>query len=545
MGSNSGNNPATIDSILVFLLGVGWSNDTRFLRWPPDVFAVAAVLLQKSGAYINVIEKWPVSKHRNWANLITTISRDWKAASTNPKRKCPQQVLDWWIVIITHSNLAIDEIVDNKPVWLSLIGLCCAADSVCEGVGFLGEKVWTDAFLLKTVNRLWKCMYDHQPSTLCKNIHHSKVVVLPKVHTPQKGITLRSISHNLALSESADIDINWRLATPLINRDSSTDHSAVILIIPHPRELRPSQFKVSKPIHGFLNEMEKKEFGFFDYVPTSDSLILNKLDDLYRKTKAKVGRVDGIVFPEMALTPKEYKTLRNRIRKKYPSIWFLCCGVFLPPTSKKRGLNYAAIWKRFELGDFDSNQHKHHRWFLDESQICQYGMGSVLDPTKKWWENISIKTRELNFVAFKSWLTVCVLICEDLARPDPVGNAIRSVGPNLVIALLQDGPQLSNRWAARCATTLTDDPGCSVLTVTSLGMTGLSRPHLDSVGHVPPSRVIAHWKDRETGSKQISLPDNMGAVALCISRKLEHEWSADGRRSDRAALVKLAGVHYV
>jgi hypothetical protein len=60
---------------------------------------------------------------------------------------------------------------------------------------------------------------------------------------------------------------------------------------------------------------------------------------------------------------------------------------------------------------------------------------------------------------------------EDLARPDPVGDLVRSVGPNLVIALLMDGPQLRARWSGRYAMSLADDPGSFVLSVTSLGTT--------------------------------------------------------------------------
>jgi hypothetical protein len=47
---------------------------------------------------------------------------------------------------------------------------------------------------------------------------------------------------------------------------------------------------------------------------------------------------------------------------------------------------------------------------------------------------------------------------------------MNAIGPNLVIALLMDGPQLENRWPARYATVLAEDPGSAVLTVTSLGM---------------------------------------------------------------------------
>lgn len=73
-----------------------------------------------------------------------------------------------------------------------------------------------------------------------------------------------------------------------------------------------------------------------------------------------------------------------------------------------------------------------------------------------------------------------MLVCEDLARQDPAADLIRAVGPNLLIALLMDGPQLSGRWPARYASVLAEDPGTSVLTLTSLGMAERSRPIIQS-----------------------------------------------------------------
>ena len=133
-----------------------------------------------------------------------------------------------------------------------------------------------------------------------------------------------------------------------------------------------------------------------------------------------------------------------------------------------------------------------------------------------------------------------VLICEDLARQDPIGEILRAVGPNLVIALLMDGPQLAARWSARYATVLADDPGCSVLTLTSIGMAQLSRP-----AGKPPSRVVALWKDAITAEPiEVSLPDGADALVLTLSAEYHEEWSADGRSDNESTgYAVLAGVH--
>jgi hypothetical protein len=148
--------------------------------------------------------------------------------------------------------------------------------------------------------------------------------------------------------------------------------------------------------------------------------------------------------------------------------------------------------------------------------------------------------RRLTFVSMSADLVLTALVCEDLARPDPVASLIRAVAPNLVIALLMDGPQLRERWAARYATVLADDPGCSVLSVTSLGMSQLSRPQ----NGPNRSRVVALWKDALNSATEVELPVGCGAVALSLSIEYREEFTADGRSDDGAgASLILSGVH--
>jgi len=120
------------------------------------------------------------------------------------------------------------------------------------------------------------------------------------------------------------------------------------------------------------------------------------------------------------------------------------------------------------------------------------------------------------------------LVCEDLARQDPAADLIRAVGPNLLIALLMDGPQLSGRWPAGYASVLAEDPGTSVLTLTSLGMAERSRPIMPS-GRAAPRRVIALWRDAIAGEIQLALDPGDDACVLTLEHQLRTEYCADGR----------------
>jgi hypothetical protein len=111
-----------------------------------------------------------------------------------------------------------------------------------------------------------------------------------------------------------------------------------------------------------------------------------------------------------------------------------------------------------------------------------------------------------------------------------------------VVALLMDAPQLGVRWPARYATVLADDPGSSVLTVTSAGMVDLTRPPRSA----KPSRSVGLWKDARSDFVELELPQ--GAMGLLLNLCIEdvEEWTADGR-SDRGVTgyPRLGGVHVV
>ena len=68
-----------------------------------------------------------------------------------------------------------------------------------------------------------------------------------------------------------------------------------------------------------------------------------------------------------------------------------------------------------------------------------------------------------------------------------------------------DGPQLRNRWSSRYASVLAEDPGCSVLSLTSLGMAKRSRARADNGAVQDKSSTIALWRDAIYGEREIAL----------------------------------------
>ncbi len=167
---------------------------------------------------------------------------------------------------------------------------------------------------------------------------------------------------------------------------------------------------------------------------------------------------------------------------------------------------------------------KHHRWKLDRAQIDAYGLAG-LDLDRSWWENLTILSRSFDVLVYRGTSTLTTLICEDLARVDPCQAVVRAIGPNLLIALLMDGPQLGTRWPGRYATVLAEDPGTSVLSLTSFGL--IARQN--DLGLFDQASSVALWKDEVTGVRKLELPREADALVLQLRAAITEERSLDGR----------------
>jgi hypothetical protein len=356
------------------------------------------------------------------------------------------------------------------------------------------------------------------------------VCVLPKSRTPTVGCTLRSLSHNLALLPPRGLARAYWLQSekPSGPGDAATD-SLNCLLIPFPYSISARCFEGHRE--------GSETWGWFELNPNwclptpqfekqSFSAFLKFVMDLVERAKRDVGEVHAIVFPESSLSSATFRALAAELETN-SKVELLVAGLFdladEDGKNVRRG-NFAALAVLGEDG-LTSFREKHHRWRLDQNQIQTYALGSALDPSVGWWENIDILSRSLDIYVLRGTTTVTTLICEDLARTDPCQELVRGIGPNLVFALLMDGPQLKARWPSRYATVLAEDPGSSVLSLTSLGLIQRS----NAAGRVPSSRVVGLWRDDRGDSVELQLPE--GAHALCLSLRATgfSEHTLDGR----------------
>jgi hypothetical protein len=361
---------------------------------------------------------------------------------------------------------------------------------------------------------------------------------------------------------------------------SKADDAFNLLLVPFPYRISATCFKPGPICHpnpaGPTGE-RLPTWRFFDVEqkwlesegkPLAASEIADFLEELIRRARLESDEVHGVVLPEIALTKELADQVADEMAKRKTGIEVLITGVTKrdkrggspekPAEQVTNGVwtylfrntykmpartdgTDAADGAKCESGrrtkrELESTervsdwfQSKHHRWKLEKSQINRYNLGAQLNPEYFWWERSNIHDRSCTFYFCRPGMSIAALVCEDLARIDPVQTVIRSVGPTLVVALLMDGPQAESRWSGRYATVLADDPGSAVLTLTSLALLERSATH-----DKPNKRQIGLWKGAEGVTREIVLPDKKHAVLVTLSRSSEVNSTIDGRLDDGA-----------
>lgn len=380
------------------------------------------------------------------------------------------------------------------------------------------------------------------------------VSVLPKVRTPSVGCTLRSLSHHLALLPPIGIvrgrwTPNYTQPQPAVGGMPNGVMNLVLVPLPFSLGSRSFEQALIEDVSGG-KPGDKPKFGYFDlkqhWIDDGGAdRIIAFVDAVRIAAEAQCPAVHGFVFPELSLDYDTYKLVQQHLEATMPTAEILIGGISSDDRGRKGNFVAASTFPgNAAAGSNEVRQtvrEKHHRWKLDQSQLRDYGLLGTLSPELSWWENISLQSRQVDFTVMRRDSVVAAMICEDLARVDPCQQIIRAVGPNLVIALLMDAPQVEARWPARYATVLADDPGCAVLTLTSRGLMTLQH-RLGTFRSTGDDRVVGMWRD-DGASKPIRLtcPYDAQAVLLTIVEQSVVDVALDGRCDGDAKAWRYAG----
>ena len=379
--------------------------------------------------------------------------------------------------------------------------------------------------------------------------------VLPKVRTASVGCTLRSLSHHLALLPAAGV-VKGRW-TPNYKRPGPTGGGMPggvmnLVLVPMPYSLGARSFSQAlvEDVSGG-EPTDVPRFGYFDVRqdwiegPDRDDRLKAFLDAVITSALEQSPAIHGFVFPELALDYETFTLARAHIRSRLPGIEMFVSGVSSDSQGQKGNFVAASTFPGDPAAQPDelreTIREKHHRWKLDRSQLTAYGLLGALSPELSWWENIALQSRQVDFTVIRRGSVLAAMICEDLARVDPCQQVIRAVGPNLVVALLMDAPQVAARWPARYATVLAEDPGCAVLTLTSRGLMTLQH-RVGTHRSKGDDRVVAMWRDDgATSPVELKCPYDAQAVLLTIVEQPVEDVALDGRRDKGAKAWRHVG----
>lgn len=528
-------------------------------RWAPDLFAVVASITERSGLYSQQIftAYWSRSfvLTQEWIDDVRKFGREWADTDIPPERV---RTL-WRDLVGRHATAPIDDPLPAALEWKKIVfDLLVIADEACAGVGFLPESdkgvgnflyaVYKDyiawsKYSSANPDHVGGDLLPHLPFSLCMHVPRGLLCVQPKASTPAVGCTLRSLTHNLALVPSVgNVRTSW------IPAGDTREHNDPfnILVVPFPYSIPGRSFG---PVDGcFPGDAHDRIFTLDpDKCMNRDPARWERnvsaydfarfLQGLIEAAASELEPVHAIVMPETAIRIELANEVAEILAAR-TNLDLLLTGVLSQQDGT--GRNLAAIY-HFRANKVlqRSFQSKHHRWGLDGDQIRRYNLGHVLDPHTKWWEQINVSDRACYVTSFRSYATLSVLVCEDLARYDPVLTVMNAIGPNLVVALLMDGPQLEYRWPGRYATALADDPGSAVLTVTSQGMVSRSR----NPGE-PTNREIALWKEPNGRAQVLKLPAGSHGLLLTLTNRLVEQFTLDGRGDGKRTMqFALGGAH--
>jgi hypothetical protein len=502
----------------------------ELLEWPPDVFALTDVILERAEAYRFVLSppdrvQWPPDGDASWCDEVVQAARRWSVWAEDRDGAVPELVADKWGVVRERAGMPLEQLADGRDwrVCEALLTLHAIADEACAGLFVALDRSDGEGCVYRARGRELLA----RTGSIAR-MHPHFVRVLPKIRTAPTGKTSFS---RYACVHGPGLEARWhKLPARHRGTDPQAEH-AQLLLLPWPLRVRESDFRA---VEGSVQRLAKEPFGFFEFAP-EERLDLDLVDRVLLAAREEVGSVDVVLLPESAIEESEVDGLEARLDRH--GVSYLQAGLrkrSARPGGLGRNQMHVGVNARFEKGGplpsspggqwFHIRQDKHHRWSLDESQIYQYHLGGALHPHIRWWEAIDVPRRSVQIVEVGEGITIVSLVCEDLAQNDDVAELVRSIGPTIVSTALLDGPQLTSRWSARYASVLADDPGSAVMTLTSFGMAQRSRPSgLDS------SPVIALWKDPARGIREISLEPGAQAVLLtvCGARATRH--SADGR----------------
>ena len=214
----------------------------ELLAWPPDVFALTNVLLDRSEAFRFALPRpvgvrWPPAGADDWSDAVVDAGREWSAWAEDRRGSVPSMVAAEWGVALEGADLLLADLAEGRD-WRfcqALLTRHAIADEACAGLGSATERAEGRGAGYRARARELLA----RTGSLAR-LAPRRVRVLPKVRTPPSG---RPAFSRYACVQGAGLEAFWH---KMPARHLGTDPRAEyvnLLLLPWPLRVRESDFR--------------------------------------------------------------------------------------------------------------------------------------------------------------------------------------------------------------------------------------------------------------------------------------------------------------
>ena len=355
----------------------GTEIDDALLEWPPDLFALSDLVLQRSEAHRFALsppsgESWPPDRFGDWASAVADAGRRWSTWVEDHDEPIPELLAEEWEVFRAAAEMPLTCLSEAQDwrVCEAILSLHAIADEACAALGVSLTACEGYGALYRARGR----------ELLARKGSLSRVPVqalrvLPKVRTAPNGTSSRTLSRYVGVHRPG-VDTHWNKVAARRPSTEPQPEQTTFLLLPWPLRVRQSDFR---PVPGLVRSLTKEPFGYFEFVP-SEGLDLDLVERVLSTALDEVDHVHTVILPESAIEESDIDDL-ERVLGRY-EVDGLIAGVRGRPEQPGQPPHNWVHLGRSTGGPGwqDMRQAKHHRWSLDEGQIDQYHLGGALHP---------------------------------------------------------------------------------------------------------------------------------------------------------------------
>lgn len=120
----------------------GRAIDGALLDWPPDVFALTELIIERSEAYRFALSPptgshWPPAAHPDWPAAVGCAARQWSAWVSDRSRGMPALLVQEWALLREAAEVPLVHLTEGRDwrICEALLTLHAIADEACCGLG--------------------------------------------------------------------------------------------------------------------------------------------------------------------------------------------------------------------------------------------------------------------------------------------------------------------------------------------------------------------------------------------------------------------------